>query len=188
MSFTHGTSPPLWESGCYYELAGQARHNTSREVVAINRILVHQNPFLLHAGACDVVLVIKDFITVLPRSKKVQYHNRMKTWAILQRGLGVAHVSKAPRSPPPPSPIRNTSFALINEMVEVMCSYVLGRLIASHCDQAQSKLKQTKEGGTLVLYVLARGPLQCVPPLHACMVAKQRLVRQILLTGLLWRN
>lgn len=181
MSFSRGTRPPLWESGCYYEPASQARHNTSSEVVAINRIFVRQNPFLLHAVASYVVLVIKFFITVLTRSKRVQYNNRMKTWPILQRGLGVAHVSDAPRFSFF-SPLWNTSCALIKEMVEVMCSYVLGRLIASYCDQVQSNLKD--KGGRACIVCFGTRPLQCVPLLHECMAAKQQLVRQILLTDL----
>lgn len=96
MSFTHRTSPPLWETARYYEHASQERPNNSKEVVTINRIFVSENPFLLHAIASSVVQVIKIFITVLPSSKRVQYNNRMKMCPILRRGLGVAHVSEAP--------------------------------------------------------------------------------------------
>lgn len=93
MSFMHGTARPLWQSACYYEHASQERRNTSRAVVAINRIFVSHHPFLWHAVASDVVLLITFFITVLPRSKRVQYNHRMKMWPILR----VAHVSEAPR-------------------------------------------------------------------------------------------
>lgn len=129
MSFMHGTTRPLWQSACYYEHASQERHNTSREVVAINRIFVSHNSFLLHAVASDVVLLITFFITVLPRSKRVQYNHRMNMWPVLRRGLGVAHVSEAPTFSFS-SLLRYTSCALMKEMVEVMCSYVSG---AAHC-------------------------------------------------------
>lgn len=97
MSFTHGTSLSLWEMTRYYEHASQERPNNCKEVVAVNRIFVCENPFLLHAIGSYVVQVIKFFITVLPSSKRVQYNNRMKMCPILRRGLGLAHISEAPR-------------------------------------------------------------------------------------------